>query len=81
MLGGTYYFTSIAPGNYSFPYAPGLYALAVPFAGLVTRGAGDMALLRTIVVCVDAVAAGMLYFALARSGARAPVPSRSCSIT
>lgn len=69
VLGGTFYFTSIAPGNYSFPYAPGLYALAVPFADLVTRGAGDMALLRTIVICIDAVAAVMLYFAMARSGA------------
>ena len=67
VLGGNFYFTSIAPGNYSFPYAPGLYVLAMPFAGLVTRGAGDMALLRTIVVCVDAIAAAMLYFALARS--------------
>ena len=40
VLGGRYYFTSIAPGNYQFPYAPGLYVFAIPFAGLVRRGRG-----------------------------------------
>ena len=49
VLGGRYYFTSIAPGNYRFPYAPGLYVFAIPFAGLVRRGVADMTLLRTIV--------------------------------
>ena len=49
VLGGRYYFTSIAPGNYQFPYAPGLYVFAIPFAGLVRRGVADMTLLRTIV--------------------------------
>ena len=45
---GNLYFTSIAPGGYSFPYPPGLYVFASLFAGLVRRGAGDMALLRII---------------------------------
>jgi hypothetical protein len=46
--------TSIAPGNYTFPYAPGLYVLAAPFADPVTRGPSDMALLRAIVCVADA---------------------------
>jgi hypothetical protein len=68
VLGGNLYFTSIAPGNYSFPYAPGLYVFAMPFADLVRRGSGDMALLRTIVISIDALAATMLYLAPARAG-------------
>jgi hypothetical protein len=66
VLGGTIYFTSIAPGNYLFPYAPGLYLFAAPFAGLVDRGVSDMALLRTIVASVDALAALALYYVAAR---------------
>ena len=62
-----FYFTSVAPGNYLFPYAPGLYVFAWPFASLVARGAADMALLRTIVVAFDAVAATLLYGAIARA--------------
>ena len=34
VLAGRWFFTSIAPGNYQFPYAPGLYVVAIPFAGL-----------------------------------------------
>jgi hypothetical protein len=61
VLAGHFYFTSIAPGNYRFPYAPGLYVVAMPFAGLVRRGASDMMLLRTIVCAADAVAGLLLY--------------------
>ena len=61
VLGGTYYFTSIAPGNYLFPYAPGLYVAAAPFAEFVRRETGDMALLRIVVACTDAAAAVVLY--------------------
>jgi hypothetical protein len=68
VLAGKWYFTSLAPGNYSFPYAPGLYLAALPFADLVQRGAQDMALLRTIVVAADALAGGLLYVVLARTG-------------
>ena len=64
---GTYVFTSIAPGNYSFPYAPGLYVAALPFADMVTRNTGDMALLRILVVAFDAVAGALLYFAVVRA--------------
>jgi hypothetical protein len=61
VLAGKFYFTSIAPGNYRFPYAPGLYVAAMPFAGLVERGASDMTLLRTIVCAADALAGLLLY--------------------
>lgn len=64
---GTYVFTSIAPGNYRFPYAPGLYVAALPFADTVTRNIGDMALLRIIVIAFDAAAAALLYFAVVRA--------------
>ena len=66
VLAGHFYFTSIAPGNYMFPYAPGLYVATLPFAGLVTRELGDVALLRTVVAAADAVAAGLLYWIVAR---------------
>lgn len=66
VLAGRLYFTSIAPGGYLFPYAPGLYVFAWPFAGLVPRGDADMALLRVIVLSVDAVASVVLYAVTAR---------------
>jgi hypothetical protein len=64
VLGGQLYFTSIAPGNYTFPYAPGFYLFAAPFAGLVTRGAAHMDLLRVIALSVDTIAGAMLYIAI-----------------
>jgi hypothetical protein len=70
VLSGKLYFTSIAPGNYAFPYAPGLYVLAKPLSGLVRRGPADMALLRTIVIAFDAVAGALLYLAIVRAGDR-----------
>ena len=67
VLGGELYFTSIAPGNYLFPYAPGLYVVAAAFADLVPRGTPDMALLRIIATAVDALAGALLYAAVVRS--------------
>jgi hypothetical protein len=61
VLAGHLYFTSIAPGGYQFPYAPGLYLVAWPFAGLVRRGLGDMTLLRAVVCAADALAGLLLY--------------------
>lgn len=69
VLGGSYYFTSIAPGNYLFPYPPGLYVLATPFADLVRREAGDVVLLRIIVLAADALAGGLLYVTATRGWA------------
>jgi hypothetical protein len=67
VLGGNLYFTSIAPGGYSFPYPPGLYVFASLFAGLVRRGAADMDLLRIITCSVDAAAGLLLYYVVARA--------------
>jgi hypothetical protein len=67
VLGGDLYFTSIAPGNYLFPYAPGLYVAASAFAHLVPRGPADMALLRIIATAVDAAAGALLYYAVVRA--------------
>jgi hypothetical protein len=67
VLGGSYYFTSIAPGDYLFPYAPGLYVTASPFAGLVRGEEGNMILLRVVVLAADAAVAILLYAVVARS--------------
>ena len=67
VLAGNLYFTSIAPGGYAFPYAPGLYVFASMFEGFVRRGAADMALLRTITCTVDAVAGLFLYWIVVRA--------------
>ena len=65
VLAGHLYFTSTAPGNYLFPYAPGLYVVASPFAGLVARGPADMTLLRVVVLATDAAAGLLLYWMVA----------------
>ena len=69
VVDGNLFFTSIAPGNYQFPYAPGLYVVAAPFASMVFRDSGDMTLLRILVIGFDAAAATLLYFAVVRSWA------------
>jgi len=61
VLAGRWYFTSTAPGEYQFPYAPGLYVIAIPFSWLVRRGDADMTLLRTIVTVADVLAGLLLY--------------------
>lgn len=67
VLDGNLYFTSIAPGGYSFPYPPGLYVFASIFSGLVRRGAADMALLRIITSAIDAIAGLLLYAIVAKA--------------
>ena len=66
VLGGNLYFTSIAPGGYAFPYAPGLYVFASPFAWLVRRETGDVYLLRIITAAADTVAGLLLYGLVSR---------------
>lgn len=61
---GTYYFTSIAPGGYQFPYPTALYVFADQFSSL-TRD--QVWLLRIIVACVNAVAAVLLYVMIVRT--------------
>jgi hypothetical protein len=61
VLAGRLYFTSLAPGNYQFPYAPGLYAVSMAFSDLASRGTSDMTLLRTVVCAADTLAGLLLY--------------------
>ena len=67
VIAGNYYFTSMAPGNYLFPYAPGLYVIARPFARFVRGELGNVALLRVVVLTADAVMAALLYLMVVRS--------------
>jgi hypothetical protein len=67
VVDGNLYFTSVAPGNYQFPYAPGLYVAALPFAGMVIRESGDMTLLRILVTVADGVAGAALYLMIVRA--------------
>ena len=66
VLRGNLYFTSTAPGGYAFPYAPGLYVASIPFAALVQREFGDMALLRIVTTVANASAGLLLYWVVAR---------------
>ncbi|HEX6465335.1 MAG TPA: hypothetical protein VFZ98_12810, partial [Vicinamibacterales bacterium] len=66
VLAGHLYFTSIAPGGYSFPYPPGLYVFASLFSGLVRRGASDMTVLRIVTTAVDCVFGLLLYWVVVR---------------
>ncbi len=59
--GGRYFFTSIAPGGYEFPYAIGLYLVALPFSSLVHGTLGFVVLLRCVVTIADAAAGVLLY--------------------
>lgn len=61
VLGGHLLFTSIAPGNYQFPYPVGLYVAAAPLARWAVSVADKMALLRLVVVAVDGLASALLY--------------------
>jgi hypothetical protein len=67
VLAGHLLFTSVAPGNYLFPYAPGFYLFSSAFADLVARGNADMALLRVVATVTDTVVAILLYGAIART--------------
>jgi hypothetical protein len=58
---GKWFFTSIAPGGYQFPYAIGLYVAALPFDEFVRGTWGYMGLLRVLVAVMDTVAGLLLY--------------------
>ena len=66
VLGGHLFFTFVAPGNYLFPGAPGLYVFSSALASLVSRGSADIALLRIVCTIADAVAATLLYCMVVR---------------
>jgi len=61
VLDGGLYFTSVAPGNYLFPYPPGLYVAGAALARLTPHGTGEMALLRVIAAAAGAAAGTLLY--------------------
>lgn len=67
VIAGNYYFTSIAPGNYLFPYAPGLYLIARPLARFVRGEMGNVALLRVVVLTADALIGAFLYAIVVQS--------------
>lgn len=67
VLSGRFYFTSIAPGNYEFPYPILLYLVAAPFSALAETTADRMQLLRTVVTVADAVAGACLYWMIVRA--------------
>jgi hypothetical protein len=62
VLAGQYYFTSVTPRGYKFPYAIGLYLVAAPFASLMDH----VSLLRVIVLATWMVAGVALYLITAR---------------
>jgi hypothetical protein len=66
VLAGKLYFTSVAPGNYLFPYAPGLYVIAALFSDMVPRGPSDMALLRIVTTVASATTTALLYWVAVR---------------
>jgi hypothetical protein len=61
VLAGRYYFTSLTPDGYLFPYGISLYLAAAPLARLVPD---HVALVRLTVVAAEC-AAGLLVFAMA----------------
>lgn len=67
VLAGNLFFTSVAPGGYLFPYAPGLYVFSAPFAPLVRGEYGYMALLRVVTSSAEAVAGLCLYWMIVRA--------------
>ena len=81
VLGGKYYFTSIAPGNYQFPYPIGLYVASLPFSGLAQGELQNAALLRMVVVVLSAIAAALLYCPMLRWSNDASRRSRRSSRT
>jgi hypothetical protein len=67
VLGGHLFFTSIAPGNYAFPYPVLLYLVAAPFSFFTHNTLERELLLRILVGVADAVAATLLYWMIVRS--------------
>ena len=67
VLGGHFYFTSLAPGDYAFPYPILLYLFAAPFSLFTHTTLDRVALLRIIVTVADAAAGASLYWMVVRS--------------
>jgi len=67
VLAGRFYFTSLAPGDYAFPYPILLYLVAAPLSPLAPDTHAQIALLRVIVTIADAVAGAVLTWMVART--------------
>ena len=67
VLAGRFYFTSLTPDNYAFPYPIFLYLVAAPFAWLTSDTLERLALLRIIATVADATAATLLYWMIVRA--------------
>jgi len=61
VLEGRAFFTSVAPGSYTFPYPVLLYAVAAPFALLAGHSSSHVVLLRTIVTAADVLVGVAIY--------------------
>lgn len=72
VLSGNWYFTSITPGDYQFPYAPGLFGIAALLQGLADSTLERMALLRAVTTSAEAVAVAGLALWAARAWPAAP---------
>ena len=57
VLAGRFYFTSLTPDNYAFPYPIFLYLAAAPFAWLTSDTLERLALLRIFSTVADAAIA------------------------
>jgi hypothetical protein len=66
VLGGRFYFTSSAPGDYWFPYPVLLYLVSAPFSVLAHDTLQRMDLLRIVVTIADSIAGGLLYVMIVR---------------
>lgn len=67
VLSGRYYFTSVAPGGYQFPYAIALYVVAAPFTLVVSGLPAYTDLLRTVVAVADTLAGLLVYLMIVRA--------------
>ena len=67
VLAGRFYFTSLTPDNYAFPYPIFLYVTAAPFAWLTSDAFERLALLRIVVTLADTVAAALVYWMIVRA--------------
>ena len=72
VLSGHVFFTSIAPGDYAFPYPVLLYLVAAPFSWLTHNTLERVTLLRILVTGADAVAATLLYWMIDRTTSNRP---------
>jgi hypothetical protein len=77
VLSGRWLFTSVAPGQYAFPYPIALYLLAMPFSWLAPDTLHRVGLLQTVVVLADAAAGVVLSWMIARTTGNAAAGAAS----